>query len=89
MGVVQPGQKVTKQLVVKGSKPFRILSVTCDDDSFVFDTSSDSTPKMLHLVPVSFMAGSTSGKVNRIIRIETDLGQSSRELAAYAVVADQ
>ena len=25
MGVVQPGQKVTKQLVVKGKKPFRIL----------------------------------------------------------------
>ena len=89
MGVVQPGQKVTKQLVVKGSKPFRILSVTCDDDSFVFDTSSDSTPKMLHLVPVSFLAGSTSGKVNRTIRIETDLGQSSRELPAYAVVADK
>ena len=89
MGVVQPGQKVTKQLVIKGSKPFRILSVTCDDNSFVFDTSADSTPKTLHLVPVSFVAGSTSGKVNRTIRIETDLGQSSREPPAYAVVSEQ
>ena len=27
-------ERVTRQLVVKGKKPFRILSVTCDDKSF-------------------------------------------------------
>ena len=59
--------------MVKGTKPFRILSITCDDKSFTFDSSSDSTPKMLHLVPVSFAAGTNSGKVNRTIKIVTDL----------------
>ena len=86
MGVVEPGQKVTKQLVVKGKKPFRILSITCDDKSFTFGKVADKTPKTLHLVPVSFVAGKTSGKVNRTIKIETDLGESTPELAAYAVV---
>ena len=86
MGVVEPGQKVTKQLVVKGKKPFRILSITCDDKSFMFGDSADKTPKTLHLIPVSFVAGKTSGKVSRTIKIETDLGESSPELAAYAVV---
>ena len=42
MGVVQPGQKVTKTLVVTSKKPFRILSVTCDDKkSFQFDMSKE------------------------------------------------
>jgi len=27
MGVLQPGEQVTKQLVIKGKKPFRILSI--------------------------------------------------------------
>jgi len=87
MGVVEPGQKVTKQLVVKGNKPFRIVSVDCDDKGFQFDTSSLKDPKPLHLIPVTFVAGNEPGKVAKTIRIETDLGDKSPVLSAYAVVA--
>jgi hypothetical protein len=87
MGVVQPGQKVTKQLVVKSKKPFRILGITCDDKSFQFDTSKESAAKELHLVPVTFTAGTDAGKVVKTIKIATDQGQMTPELAAYAVVA--
>ena len=87
MGVVQPGQKVTKQLVVKGKKPFRILGIACDDKSFKFDTSKEDTAKELHLIPVTFTAGADAGKVVKTIKIETDQGQMTPELAAYAVVA--
>ncbi len=86
LGVVDPGQKVTKQLVVTGKKPFRILSITCDDKSFTFGGGAEKTPKTLHLIPVSFVAGKSSGKVSRTIKIETDLGESTPELSAYAVV---
>jgi hypothetical protein len=87
LGVVQPGQKVTKQLVVKGAKPFRILSITCDDKSFEFGTPTDQTPKTLHLVPVTFIAGENAGKIAKTIKIQTDLGATAPELSAYAVVA--
>ncbi len=89
MGVVQPGQKVTKQLVVKGNKPFRIVSVDCDDKGFQFDTSSVKTPKALHLIPVTFVAGKEPGKVSKTIRIETDFNETAPVLSAYAVVAGQ
>ncbi len=87
MGVVQPGQKVTKQLVIKGKKPFRVLSISCGDKSFEFDTAGAKTPKDLHLIPVTFVAGSDLGKVTKNIKIVTDAGQGASELAAYAVVA--
>jgi hypothetical protein len=87
MGVVQPGQKVTKQLVVKSKKPFRILGVSCDDKSFQFDTSKEGASKELHLIPVTFVAGTDAGKVVKTIKIKTDQGQMTPELAAYAVVA--
>ncbi|MFZ5830678.1 MAG: DUF1573 domain-containing protein [Planctomycetota bacterium] len=86
MGVVQPGQKVTKQLVVKGAKPFRILAIRCEDKCFEFDTSSESAPKELHLIPVTFAAGHDPGKIAQTIRIETDLGDGAPELSAFAVV---
>jgi len=88
MGVVQPGEKVTKQLVIKGCKPFRILSITCDDRCFEFDTSTGNTPKPVHLIPVTFVAGPDAGKVTKTIRIQTDLADNRPELPAYAVVAE-
>ena len=87
MGVVQPGEKVVKQLVVKGKKPFRILGVACEDKSFQFDISKETVAKDLHLIPVTFTAGTDAGKVVKTIKIATDQGQMTPELAAYAVVA--
>jgi hypothetical protein len=87
MGVVQPGEKVTKKVVVKGNKPFKIVAVNCDDKDFQFDTSSEKTAKDLHVIPVTFVAGKEPGKVSKTIRIETDLGETSQVLSAYAVIA--
>ena len=46
----------------EGKKPFRILGVSCDDKSFQFDTSKESTAKELHLIPVTFTAGDRCGQ---------------------------
>jgi hypothetical protein len=86
MGVVKPGDKVQKQLVVRGKKPFRILSIKCDGATFEFDSSADQEAKTTHLIPVTFVAGDKVGKVSGKIQIETDLGTTSSALPAYAVV---
>ncbi len=88
MGVVQPGQVVTKSLVVKGSCPFKVLSIACDDKAFKFAPVSEEA-KSVHVIPVTFVAGNTEGKVTKTIRIVTDLGQASPELSAYAVISSQ
>ena len=71
VGVLKPGTTVTKQLVVRAKKPFKILSVKCSDDAFQFKPGSDS--KMVHLVPVTFKAGNKPGEIEQSIEIETDL----------------
>ena len=88
MGLVQPGQEVTKSLVVKGTHPFKVLQITCEDKAFKFAKVSDEA-KPVHVIPVIFSAGKTEGKVTKTIRIVTDLDQASPELAAYAVVSSQ
>jgi len=85
LGVVQPGKSVTKQLVVKGKRPFRIKSVTCEDGSFTFKASDEA--KETHIVPVTFVASDTPRKISHKIRIETDLGEGvGSELQAYGEV---
>ena len=72
LGVVRPGQSVTKQLVVRGSTPFRITSIECEEGSDCFEFSPPDEPRTLHLVPVTFTARKTSGKLVQRIRIATD-----------------
>jgi hypothetical protein len=86
LGVLKPGESVKKRLVVRGSKPFRIVSVRCDDNSFTFDTS-DTESKPLHFVPVEFKANEETGQIERKIEIVTDLGQGfSAQCVANATI---
>ncbi len=72
LGVLRPGQKVTKRVVIRGSKPFRILDIKCDDDCFAFEVGDEA--KSLHLVPVTFIA-QRGGKFTGRIHVITDLGE--------------
>jgi hypothetical protein len=72
LGVLEPGQTVTKQLVVRGKQPFKIVGVKCPDGCFEFKTTGDA--KKLHFIPVTFTAGANPGKVAETIEIQTDLG---------------
>jgi hypothetical protein len=71
LGVLKPGQVVTKQLVVTGKQPFKVLGVKCEDGAFVFKTTD--VAKKVHLIPVTFTAGEEAGEIDRKIEIETDL----------------
>ncbi len=70
VGVLEPGQKMKKQLVVRAKKPFKIISIKADGGEFEFQPSSEA--KAVHLIPVVFKAGDT-GEFEHSIQIETDL----------------
>lgn len=71
LGVLQTGQTVTRNLVVRGKSPFHVLGVDGPDDRFSFAVPEAAAP--LQLVPVTFTAGETPGKVDALIHIRTDL----------------
>ncbi len=74
LGAVEAGQAVTKNVIVRGRKPFKITSVHCDDDA-VTCKFSDAANK-LQVIPVTLTAPNTPGKVSKKLVIETDLGKS-------------
>ncbi len=87
IGVVHPGQKVVKNLVVRGKKPFKIIDVQCSDKSFTIEPSTEA--KSVHLVPVVFTAGDDPGRIVRKIGIQTDQGNNVvRAFTAFAEVVE-
>ena len=71
LGVVSAGEQATRQLVVKAKKPFKVLAARCEDERFKCTVSDEQRP--LHLIPVTFTADETPGKVSSKILIEADL----------------
>jgi hypothetical protein len=85
IGVVRPGQKVTKKLVVRGKKPFKIIDVQCQDKSFEIEAPKEASS--VHLVPVVFTAGDHPGRVAQKISIMTDQGDNVvQALTAFAEI---
>ncbi len=74
IGVVHPGQRVTKKLMIRGKKPFKIVDVECADKSFAIDPPKEA--KSVHVVPVVFTAGDDPGRISQKINILTDQGDN-------------
>ncbi len=72
LGVLQPGQSVTKQLVVRSQTPFRISKVVCEGGDDCFRIDPDDDERKVHLIPVTFTASEKTGNFVETIRIEAD-----------------
>jgi hypothetical protein len=86
LGDVAQGQQISKKIIVHGKKPFKIVSVQCNDaDCFQFKTDDESKDR--HIVDITFNAKKNAGSVKELIRISTDLGTKlEANLTAYATV---
>ncbi len=86
MGTLEPGEKATKQVIVRAKEPFRIENIRCNDENFSFTPSDEA--KALHVVPVEFTADK-SGKIAVRIAIDTDLAGGTSEFVASATVTEE
>lgn len=86
LGSVQPGQEVTKQIVVRAAEPFKIVDIRCSEQGVSCQPSDDA--KAVHLLPVKFTVPNKPGKVECQIEIITDRdGQQSTTVPLTCEIA--
>jgi hypothetical protein len=86
LGEVEQGGQVSKKVLVRGKKPFRITSINSDaEDCFAFKTDNEAAPR--HFVEVVFDAKKQPGQVKQTIHIATDLGETyNAKLDTFATI---
>jgi hypothetical protein len=88
MGVVEAGKPITRNLVVQGRVPFRILAVRSADDRFQCKAPAEA--KAAHILPVTFLAKDASSPGERLsvkLSIETDIvGSNPVEVSVHVQV---
>lgn len=75
LGAVQQGRSVTKNVVVRANRPFSVTNVSCPDGCLTCPIKE--TPAAVHILPVTFHAGTLVGKIERQLKITTDLGDGA------------
>jgi hypothetical protein len=86
LGEVVAGEPITKKIVVRGKKPFRIVDVNCGNDCFSFKTEEES--KVLHLVEITYLPRSNFGDVKVPVRITTDRANRGATIMVSATVTE-
>ena len=76
LGNLSPGQRVTRQIIVRAKQPFQVTDVYCDGDCLTF--KSPTGAKKLHFIPVTFTASDEPGDLAMTIHVETDLGKGAK-----------
>ena len=71
LGQVRPGEHRNKKIILKSAKPFRIVRIESNDQSFKL--KADDQPKTLHIVEASFTADQALGRRECVAHIHTDL----------------
>ena len=74
LGNLAPGQAVTRQVVLTGKQPFRVLEATADLPSIQVRLPGD-VAKKVHILPVSVTAPQQPGEFRGTLTIQTDLPQ--------------
>lgn len=77
-GPIAAGDKRTKVLSVRGRQPFKILSITANDDRISFRPLGEGAEaRTNYQIPITFTADDRAGKVTEKLVIETDRGKSA------------
>ena len=75
LGAVCCGKTVTKNVVVRANREFCITGIQCDDGCLTCEPKA--VPAKVHILPVTFQAGDAAGRVERQLKIATDLGEGA------------
>lgn len=85
LGDVPQGEVVTKRLLIRGKRPFRITEATSVDTRFEAEYSEESDTKQV--VTLRFRSSGEPGRLRAAINFKTDLGESfTATCDAYATV---
>jgi hypothetical protein len=85
LGTVLQGEEVSKRVLIRGKKPFRIVDVTCDADCFHCTAPQDANQR--HVVELTFKADREPGEVREPVEFTTDLGSEYRTTCmVYATI---
>lgn len=85
IGSVTPGSTTTKQVLVRGVKPFEIVEI--DGAEGPFQIEKPDAAKQLHILTVTLKAGEQPGEVSQDFEIKTDMdGEAPLKLKVSAKV---
>lgn len=88
-GTVSAGARVTKNVVIRGKKPFTVAKIECDTLSMALEARLPKEPKAVQIIPITLTAPSAAGPFTEKLHILVDGVNEAIDFKAYfKVIAD-
>ena len=88
LGVVHPGEQISKNLVIRGSSPFRIEKISSTDSRMKFLTANQES--VVHVIPVTFSADKTPGAIHQMISVRTSQKEMPEvDISVFGFISDE
>lgn len=79
IGPLKPNEESERKVILRGTKPFRIVKVDSGDGSIQVKSSSEEA-RTIHVVTVRAKAGDKPGDILHKVKIFTDLDEAEKEV---------
>lgn len=88
LGVVHPGEQISKNLVIRGSSPFRIEKITSTDPRMKFLTANQES--VVHVISVTFSADENPGAIHQMISVLTSQKEMPEvDISVFGFISDE
>lgn len=86
LGVLTPGQQVTKTVIVRGKKPFKIAKVECESDLNAFQIRLPQDERAVHVIPLTITVPDGAGNLVEEFSITIEGREKPITFKAYCKV---
>ncbi|MHC4878861.1 MAG: DUF1573 domain-containing protein [Planctomycetota bacterium] len=87
LGTMTPGQSKTVSVVLRGTKPFKVESVTCQKVKDVFEVRLPSKPAPVQVIPLTVTAPEQPGTLDEQLSVSIDGRKEPVTFRAYGKIA--
>ncbi|HID22304.1 MAG TPA: hypothetical protein EYP14_07875 [Planctomycetaceae bacterium] len=87
LGILQPGETKTVNVVVKGRKPFKIEKIECEVGEPTFKVRLPKTARTVHVLPLTVVAPEKPGTIAETFTLTIAGASAAVTFKAYGKVA--
>jgi hypothetical protein len=87
LGTMTPGQRLTRKIILRGKKPFRVDSVTCDKAAGVFEVDLPTKAALIQIISLTITAPKTEGPLDEELQVTIPGRKQPVKVRAYGRVS--
>jgi hypothetical protein len=87
LGTMKPGQQIVRKVILRGKKPFKVDSVTCEKAAGVFEVDLPTKASLIQIIPLTITAPKKNGSLDEELQVTIPGRKEPVKVRAYGKIS--